>query len=804
MRIREYKMSNDLRENVEMTTCSIDELKEQIERLEKEKKQLLEKHRQEKEEIEAELSNVKDELRSAKKKLVRAQREINEAIRRCGMFSKSKIILLVNLMRRLRYQGFSKDKYERKAFRKWFMGRLLHNKTDNNYKYNILFQIAEPLRRCRNLFSDDLSFDGNEMDDDLLDGQQRARRVKKIIDRSYTRHDVLVFSVIDYDFRYQRPQQIADHFARKGHRVFYFNSGFTDEGEPIVEERDNNLFVVTLPAAVAASIYTTDLCGKDEDVISFIMDVLSDYCVRDALMIADYPNWINAVMRLKKKYGFYLVTDYMDDFGGFDNAEQSILQRACEKLLSESDLVVASSNYLYELALRRAKNVALIRNGTEFEHFHAAYRANESGKGGVIGYYGAIAHWFDVEKIECLSSRFPNCTIRLIGELTAGEERLKKLKNVELLGEKPYSELPELLKEFDVCLIPFDSSIPLIKATNPVKFYEYLSAGKKVVATEIPELEPFRDKYAYLANDNDTFANYVEMCLKGTDTLATPEERIAFAKENDWSERVAHFSSTAEKCFPKISIIVLCYNQLDLTQKCVDSILKYTAYPNYELILVDNNSTDDTAQWLQEAEKASERVKIVLNKTNRGFAGGNNDGIKASDGDYIVLLNNDTVVTRGWLTGLLKRFRNEKVGMVGPVTNSIGNEAMIQTSYSGMDDMRMFAYLYTDKHMGENYPEDPPQLAMFCTMFPRKLIDEIGLLDENYGVGMFEDDDYSMAVHKKGLRTVLAEDTFIHHFGSASFKKLEDNVYNELFQKNKAYYEEKWQCKWIPPKARWQ
>ena len=93
---------------------------------------------------------------------------------------------------------------------------------------------------------------------------------------------------------------------------------------------------------------------------------------------------------------------------------------------------------------------------------------------------------------------------------------------------------------------------------------------------------------------------------------------------------------------------------------------------------------------------------------------------------------------------------------------------------------------------------------MFCTMFPRKLIDEIGLLDENYGVGMFEDDDYSMAVHKKGLRTVLAEDTFIHHFGSASFKKLEDNVYNELFQKNKAYYEEKWQCKWIPPKARWQ
>ena len=65
---------------------------------------------------------------------------------------------------------------------------------------------------------------------------------------------------------------------------------------------------------------------------------------------------------------------------------------------------------------------------------------------------------------------------------------MQNLKNDRLLGVKPYGALPNYLKTFDVCLIPFDASIDLIKATNPVKFYEYLSAGKKIVATEIPEL----------------------------------------------------------------------------------------------------------------------------------------------------------------------------------------------------------------------------------------------------------------------------------------------------------------------------
>ena len=85
---------------------------------------------------------------------------------------------------------------------------------------------------------------------------------------------------------------------------------------------------------------------------------------------------------------------------------------------------------------------------------------------------------------------------------------------------------------------------------------------------------------------------------------------------------------------------------------------------------------------------------------------------------------------------------------------------------------------------------------MFCVMFSRALTEKIGLLDEHYGIGMFEDDDYSVAAEKAGFQLILAEDVFIHHYGSVSFKKLQDEVHRKLFEKNKAYFEQKWGRPW--------
>ncbi|MBQ7669608.1 MAG: glycosyltransferase family 2 protein [Clostridia bacterium] len=279
---------------------------------------------------------------------------------------------------------------------------------------------------------------------------------------------------------------------------------------------------------------------------------------------------------------------------------------------------------------------------------------------------------------------------------------------------------------------------------------------------------------------------------------------FSIVSESDVKARGAeNFVAECRNLFPKVSVIVLCYNQLEYTKQCVKSVLENTAYPNYELVLVDNASTDGTAEWLGTLS-GDDRIKTVVNRENRGFAGGNNDGIKASDGDYFVLLNNDTLVTRGWLTGLVKWVsrKDDRVGLAGPVTNSIGNEAMINLGYfKKVRKMPRLAYGYTAKNMGNEYPHNGI-LAMFCVIFSRELTEKIGLLDEGYGVGMFEDDDYSTSAKKAGYRLVMAEDVFVHHYGSVSFKKLEDEKYKALFEKNKGYYEKKWNSGWKMPHYR--
>lgn len=365
------------------------------------------------------------------------------------------------------------------------------------------------------------------------------------------------------------------------------------------------------------------------------------------------------------------------------------------------------------------------------------------------------------------------------------------------MGEKEYKTLPNYLAEFDVCLIPFDTSTDLIKATNPVKFYEYLCAGKKIVATEIPELMPYRDKYVYMSNNDQEFCDYIKLCLDGRDSLASETERVLFAQQNDWNERYNMFYSSVRKAIPKVSIIIITYNNLSYNIACLQSILSKTAYANYEVIIVDNLSTDGTREWLQQIQSYNDpKIKVILNERNVGFAGGNNIGIKNSTGNYIVLLNNDTLVTRGWLTNFVKHIENDtSIGMVGAITNSTGNEGMIACAYTNCEEMDAFSFAHTTQNMGKHY-SDVSMLAMFATLIPRRIIDECGLLDENYGLGMFEDDDYAEAVKNKGYSLIIAEDVFIHHFQSLSFSKLSSEKYRETFQKNKAYFEMKWRKSW--------
>jgi GT2 family glycosyltransferase len=147
----------------------------------------------------------------------------------------------------------------------------------------------------------------------------------------------------------------------------------------------------------------------------------------------------------------------------------------------------------------------------------------------------------------------------------------------------------------------------------------------------------------------------------------------------------------------------------------------------------------------------------------------------------------------------LKHLEDPKVGMVGPVTNFVGNEARVQAGYRSWAEMEEFSQNQT----WENHWRiaDIHMLAMFCVALRRNVFEEVGELDEQFGVGMFEDDDYSIRVKQKGYRVVCAADAFVHHFGQAAFGKLiRTGHYDRIFDENRARFERKWNIKWTPHK----
>ena len=246
-----------------------------------------------------------------------------------------------------------------------------------------------------------------------------------------------------------------------------------------------------------------------------------------------------------------------------------------------------------------------------------------------------------------------------------------------------------------------------------------------------------------------------------------------------------------EKPVKLTSIIILCFNQLEYTKKCLQSIVKYTSVP-YELILVDNGSTDGTQAFLKEYSKKHTACTVILNESNRGFAGGNNQGIAAAKGDYILLLNNDVIVTRDWLKRLFAHIESDaNIGMAGPVSNSVSGPQQVEhvTYGQNMKKMQNFARNYSKNNVGRI--QVILRLVGFCLLIKRKVLDIIGGLDENYGNGNYEDDDLCLRARIVGFRNIIAHDVFIHHYGSMTFKGNKID-YTDSLEGNRLRFADKW------------
>ncbi len=216
------------------------------------------------------------------------------------------------------------------------------------------------------------------------------------------------------------------------------------------------------------------------------------------------------------------------------------------------------------------------------------------------------------------------------------------------------------------------------------------------------------------------------------------------------------------------SIVILTRNGLEYTKKCLTSIQQFTT-EQHEIIVVDNGSSDGTVRWLQKFACSCPNCRIIENQGNLGFAKGCNQGIHAAAGEYIVLLNNDTVVTEGWLSGMLECLLSAlDVGIVGPMTNCIsGIQKVPDVPYRHLNQMQDFARSFRERNRKRRI--DTSRIVGFCMLFRKSLVQEIGGLDESFGTGNFEDDDFCLRSLLAGYRNVIAGDVFIHHFGSRTF-----------------------------------
>lgn len=612
--------------------------------------------------------------------------------------------------------------------------------------------------------------------------------------------DYIFWGVIDWHFRHQRPQQLAQALAASGRRVFYVSASLIDDErsgfdlEPL--DGAGFLFQIKLYVLGAPVIYSS---APGIETISqlrlSIGEMLEWANSRQVVSVIQHPFWYNIATVLPNSR---IVYDCMDHHEGFSNTATEILslERA---LFRDADLTVTTSEWLDQIVAEHTKHRALIRNAGDFKHFAhpPATIYQDPEKRCIIGYYGAIAEWFDQDLVEAIAKHFPDCCVLLIGADTVNAQtQLGRLPNVKLIGEVPYEILPFYLHSFDVCLLPF-KVVPLTLATNPVKVYEYLSAGGAVISVDLPEMKQFGE-LVKTAKNTEGILSAIGDALDKPASSTVIGQRQAFAREQTWTHRVDALITHAEATEndPKVSIVVVTYNNLDLTRSCLQSLDEHNNYAPLEIIVVDNASVDGTKEFLSEWVNTAQNRKLILNEENRGFSAANNQGLAAANGEYLVILNNDTYVTPGWVRTLVKHLQRDKsLGLIGPVTNNIGNEAKIDIAYASMNEMLETSARYTRRHIGQIFPLSTA--AFFCVMMSRSVYVRTGPLDEAFGRGFFEDDDYCRRIEQLKLRIVCAKDVFIHHHLSASFNKLKSQDRQSLFERNKAIYEAKW-GKWNP------
>jgi glycosyltransferase involved in cell wall biosynthesis len=255
------------------------------------------------------------------------------------------------------------------------------------------------------------------------------------------------------------------------------------------------------------------------------------------------PTSADVVGKLGEETIVYYCVDEYSQFSGTDKTAILAMER---RLIEKSDLVVVSAGPLMETKLQYNRNTHLITHGVDIDHFRKAclqetvVPADCAGiQGPVIGFFGLLADWVDLEVVRALALARPQWSFVLIGEIRTDISHLKNFPNVHFLGRRPYQTLPAYCKAFDVAILPFVWN-ELTLAANPLKMREYLAAGLPLISTPLPEVVRLKH-LVLMARTSDEYLAHIEKLIATGRT--GPDLTLSHQMDSEsWDQKVEELS----------------------------------------------------------------------------------------------------------------------------------------------------------------------------------------------------------------------------------------------------------------------
>jgi len=244
----------------------------------------------------------------------------------------------------------------------------------------------------------------------------------------------------------------------------------------------------------------------------------------------------------------------VDAFGEFPGYDRAMIERHERELMARCDVVITTSEPLYESKRRLHPNVHLVEHGVDYDSLSRAVNVEDSPwreelpiplelaslPRPIIGYVGVVGEWVDLELVAALARGRPEASVVIIGPALVPPGRCANLPNVHWLGERNHSSLPNYLRLFDVGLIPF-KHVPLTRCANPIKLYEYLAAGVPVVSTALPSVRPIPNA-VWIADDPVRTMRCCEDALAHNDP-ADRRKRSQMMRSESWESRLEQIAT---------------------------------------------------------------------------------------------------------------------------------------------------------------------------------------------------------------------------------------------------------------------